>query len=136
MNHKMAEEWIKASSLDLKNIKYIIEDEYLTTVVAFHSQQAIEKLFKACFEFIEVKYPKQHDLINLSNLLKKNDINLKLNNILLKKINDLYTDSRYPSEFGLLPDGQPSLEEAKEFYEFALNIYEQVKNLLEKKTNN
>ena len=35
-----------------------------------------------------------------------------------------YIDSRYPGELGLLPDGKPSLEEAKGFYEFAKNIHE------------
>ena len=34
---------------------------------------------------------------------------------------DDYIDSRYPGDMGLLPYGKPTLEDAKEFHEFALN---------------
>jgi hypothetical protein len=34
---------------------------------------------------------------------------------------------------GLLPDGKPSTEEAREFYKFALNIYNQVESILNEK---
>jgi len=43
MSIDMAKEWLKSAKLDLENIHYIIEVEHLTTVVAFHSQQAVEK---------------------------------------------------------------------------------------------
>jgi HEPN domain-containing protein len=52
------------------------------------------------------------------------------NEELLDDINDLYIDSRYPSSFGLLPHGKPSLEDAKEFYEFAQDIFNQVCTIL------
>ena len=40
----------------------------------------------------------------------------------LEQINEIYTDTRYPSDVGLVPTGKPSLELAKEFYVFALKI--------------
>jgi len=42
-NHSMAIEWIKASAIDLKVIQEIIDNESLTSMTAFHSQQSIEK---------------------------------------------------------------------------------------------
>ena len=45
----------------------------------------------------------------------------------LELINETYTDTRYPSELGLLPDGIPSLEMAKKFYKTAKVIYDQIK---------
>ena len=69
MKIDMAEEWLKASRLDLENIKYIIEVEHLTSVVAFHSQQSIEKSFKAAIEYKSKKIPKQHDLLKFKNLV-------------------------------------------------------------------
>jgi len=37
-------------------------------------------------------------------------------------INEVYSESRYPGELGLLPDGFPSNEEAKGFIEFAKEV--------------
>ncbi len=51
MKINMSKEWLKASPLDLENIKYIIEVDHLTSVVAFHAQQSIEKSFKAVIEY-------------------------------------------------------------------------------------
>jgi len=34
-------------------------------------------------------------------------------------LNKLYIDSRYPGEFGLLPTGAPTVDEAREFALFA-----------------
>jgi len=52
------------------------------------------------------------------------------NEDILEDLNSLYIDSRYPSSFGLLPDGKPTLEDAKRFYEFTLEIFERVCILL------
>ena len=46
-NYNMAKEWIKASLIDLKVINEIIDNENLTSMTAFHSQQSIEKSLKA-----------------------------------------------------------------------------------------
>jgi len=47
------------------------------------------------------------------------------------KMDSLYIDSRYPGEMGLLPYGNPTLEDAKEFYDFALYIFNKVCSILE-----
>ncbi len=67
-NLSMAKEWLKASMLDLNVIKEIINIDTLTSMIAFHSQQSIEKCLKAI----------------------------------------------------------PTIEEAKEFYDFAKNIFEKI----------
>lgn len=55
---------------------------------------------------------------------------------MLEKLNGLYIDGRYPGELGLLPEGRPSLEDAREFYEFAGFVYVTVKSRLKKPDNN
>jgi HEPN domain-containing protein len=45
-------------------------------------------------------------------------------------INELYIDSRYPADLGLLPNGRPSVDEAGEFLLFAEGIYESVVELV------
>jgi len=41
-------------------------------------------------------------------------------------------NSRYPSKIGLLPYGKPTLEDAKEFFDFANMIYDKIINILKK----
>jgi hypothetical protein len=43
---------------------------------------------------------------------------------------DIDIESRYPNEFGLLPSGKPTLDDAGEFYEFAKKIYEKAKQIV------
>ena len=57
---KQAENWLKSAKDDLILIEEIINNDLLTHMVAFHSQQAIEKSFKAILEEKEAKVPKIH----------------------------------------------------------------------------
>ncbi len=43
---------------------------------------------------------------------------------------DVYTDARYPSAIGLLPNGKPSLEVTERFFCFAKNILDKADNHL------
>ena len=54
-------------------------------------------------------------------------IDIFINEELLSAFDDLYIDSRYPGNFGLMPYGKPTLEDAEEFYELARDIYEYIK---------
>ena len=58
-------------------------------------------------------------------------ITIEIDKELLEQINDVYSDTRYPSDIGLIPSGKPSLDIAKRFYNFAVKI----KNEINKKTN-
>ena len=49
---------------------------------------------------------------------------------ILENLNELYIESRYPVDFGLLPDGKPSLDDAKRFYDFAEELFDRVCNIL------
>jgi len=70
-----------------------------------------------------VEFPKTHDLLRLQKLLLPDAIQLDINQATLRRLNLLYIDSRYPGEFGLLPDGKPTLQDAREFDQFAQDIY-------------
>jgi len=114
-------EWLKAAKDDLDSINYIIKANHLTNIVAFHSQQAIEKSFKALIEYKKIPFQKTHNLEKLYNNIK-HIINIDYDK--LELINELYIDSRYPGDLGLLPYGKPTLEDAKEFYNFAKFVFE------------
>ena len=128
MAKKQAREWLLSAYADLKNIQYILNDEFLTHVVAFHSQQAIEKSLKATLEDGDKDVPKVH---KLQNLISKVDLSIDVNDEIIMILDELYIESRYPGDMGLLPNGKPRVEDAKEFYAFASSLFEDVCKMLE-----
>jgi len=65
----------------------------------------------------ESKVPRIHNLIKLKEMIEK-DILFETDKTTLEKVNEIYTDTRYPSDVGLVPTGKPSIELAKKFYIF------------------
>jgi len=129
MNKDMALAWLKASYSDLVVIEEIVHNDYLSHMVAFHSQQSIEKSFKALLEFHANRVPRKHDLLLLKDLVSEH---IEIDNEdMLEDLNELYIDSRYPNSFGILPQGKPTLENAKEFYTFASDIFDKVCKVLD-----
>ena len=122
-------EWLYFAYSDILVCEEILHNDFLTHIVAFHSEQAVEKSFKALITHSNNKVPKQHDLIRLYGKIK-NYLDID-NESILDDLNKLYIDSRYPSFFGLLPYGKPTLEDAKKFYEFAKDVFERVCEVLE-----
>ena len=106
---KQAEEWLNAADDDLKVISKIIDDETLTNMMAFHSHQAIEKSLKSILEEYESKVPRIHNLIKLQEMTEKY-IMFEIDKTTLEKVNEIYTDTRYPSDVGLVPKGKPSIK--------------------------
>jgi len=128
MKTDIAKEWLSSANLDLENISYIIRVEHLSAIVAFHSHQSIEKSLKALLASKNMKIPKIHSLEKLFKLCEKDFQNIDFDMVDL--LDSLYINSRYPSEFGLLPCGKPTLEDAKEFYDFAIMVFDKVCDLL------
>lgn len=123
---KTTNDWFSSAESDLLLIQEIISIENLTHLSAFHSQQAIEKSFKAIIEEFELGFIKSHSLEMLHNKVKEHIISdIDLDQLIL--LDQLYIDARYPGELGLLPDGKPSAKEAKEFYILGKQIFEAAK---------
>ena len=123
---KQAESWLKSAQDDLLVIKEIINNNQLTHIIAFHAQQAIEKSLKAVLEENTEEVPRIHNLITLKNIADQY-IELVIDNDYFDQINELYIDSRYPTDFGYLPDGKPTVDEAVRFKETAESVYDQIK---------
>ena len=117
MNEKLVKSWLESAYYDLENVRFIVDQPHLTHLCAFHAQQCIEKAFKAMIVSKQNKLPKKHDLLMLKSMIKDS---LEVENEeILEDLNQLYIESRYPGEMGLLPDGKPTIEDAKTFYHFA-----------------
>jgi len=124
------EEWLHSALMDIRIIEKVLDDPFLTPIACFHAQQCIEKTLKAILEKEGREIPKTHDVIRLLGIIQeKQEIDIDVD--LLQKVGELYIESRYPGDFGLLPDGKPTLEETRIFYLFAKGIYESIKNKLD-----
>jgi hypothetical protein len=70
----------------------------------------------------------EKDMLTISEIIENED--------LLSTVNDIYLESRYPGEIGLLDDGSmPSVEQANQFFIFAKEIEAKIKNELNKDSN-
>jgi len=119
---KLVEDWIFYAERDLKTAELLIKEDYpLTNIIAFHCQQAIEKYFKAFLIENDIPIIKTHDLINLNNMIREvKDLGIKEEKLII--IKQVYSESRYPGDMGLLPDGLPTDKQAEEFIEYAKEV--------------
>jgi HEPN domain-containing protein len=120
-------EWFKSAESDLLLIQEINSNKRLTHLSAFHAQQAIEKSFKAVIEEFDLGFLKTHSLEMLYNIVKEK-ILLEFNTDLLIILDQLYIDSRYPGELGLLPNGKPTISEGEIFFSLAQEIFKAAKS--------
>jgi len=58
---------------------------------------------------------------------------LEIDNEALIFLNDVYIDSRYPADFGILPSGQTGAEEAEKAYAYAKNIDTIIRPIIKKR---
>ena len=121
--------WLNAAEDDLIAIKNLLNIPILTNIVAFHSQQAIEKTIKAIIEEFGISILKTH---NLQTLLMRIEevIPFTINELIISELDRLYIDSRYPGDLGLMPNGKPSIAEAEMYFHEALKVKEQAEAFL------
>jgi HEPN domain-containing protein len=129
---RITSDWLISAESDLQLIHEIISKENLTHLSAFHAQQSVEKSFKAVIEEFDLGIKKTHSLEMLYSKVK-GKVELELNTDILILLDQLYIDARYPGELGLLPEGKPTLKEAKMFFDFAKDVYQTIKTGLESK---
>jgi len=130
-NVKNPNAWIFFADKDIQIAELAVDNAELSGEVTFHSQQAIEKYFKAFLAENKITIKKTHDLVELYTEIRKiKDMNL--NEDMLQDIKDLYIEARYPSNVGLFQDGSlPTIEDAKSYLDFAKSIASIIKNEIE-----
>lgn len=120
-------EWLKAANDDLILLSEIQHNAHITHLIAFHSQQAIEKSLKSLLEYNNRYVPKVH---KLQSLIDVTPLPFSVDEDLIQLLDSLYIESRYPGDMGLLPYGKPTLEDAKKFYTFAQTVFNNVCEIL------
>jgi len=130
MTAKLPELWLQYAADDLKSSKVLLS-EGVYNIACFHAQQAVEKMLKAFIAAYERPIPRTHNLIRLHKICE--DLlgsKLELDDEKLLLLNDIYIDSRYPADFGVLPSGQPGEQEAKIAYCNAKDIDKILRELI------
>jgi HEPN domain-containing protein len=129
---KQVEAWVRFAERDILTVTEIIGNPNLTNVATFHCQQTIEKYFKAFILENDKPPMKTHNLLALYGIMKE-IIDFGFDEDRLATINDIYLDSRYPGEIGLLDDGSmPTVEQANKFFVFTKEVEAKIRNELAK----
>ncbi len=127
---EIVEHWLNAAQDDLRVIARIAPDESLTHMVAFHAQQCIEKSLKAVVEEYELGHMRIHNLARLLEIVAPK-MSFEVEAVWIEKLDKLYVDARYPAELGLLPNGKPTLGDARRFGDLARTVFTAVQTHLQ-----
>jgi HEPN domain-containing protein len=125
----VTEAWLIKAGEDLATIRALRENPQLTGVIAFHAQQCVEKCLKAVAEERKGTLPRVHDLRRLWEVVA-DEFTEALDIDLLRELTDIYTDSRYPGDLGLMPTGKPTEKDAVRFEQFADHVHATVLAML------
>ena len=125
---KESEDWFRIAREDLKSAKVLFK-ERLFRMPCFHSQQAVEKAFKALLTEREFRFKRIHSLIDLKGNIEKIGYKISLNEEEAVFLNSIYRP-RYPADLGLLPQGEPVRKDAQRALKIAAKILKEVYNLL------
>ena len=133
MTIKLPELWLQYAGEDLQSAKVLLKEK-IYNMVCFHSQQVAEKLFKSFIAAYNKEIPRTHNLIRLHKICEDLYGNeLEIDSKALMFLNDVYIDSRYPADFGVLPFGQSGKEEAKKAYAYAKDVDSLLRPLVEER---
>ena len=131
MTEKLHENWLKFAFDDLCSAEILLAAG-IFNMVCFHAQQCVEKTIKALLAALRQPLPRSHNLIRLRQMAEEAlGYSVDIDSEVLRFLNDIYLDSRYPQELGLLPEGQPGAADAQRALTGAQKIYSDLKALID-----
>ncbi len=122
-------EWRKIAEEEVRSAELLFENG-IDRMVCLHSQQAVEKILKALLTELGIDFKRTHSIIDLLVLLKRQGLTVNLNHEEAGFLNAVYR-SRYPSEAGLLPHGEPTREDASKVLALAQRVVKESERILE-----
>ena len=123
MTVNLAEVWLRHARDDLQSAEVLLAAK-IYGMVCFHAQQAVEKGLKALLAAAAYPIPRIHNLIRLRRIVEDSLGPLEIDEEALMFLNDIYLDSRYPTDLRVLPGGMPDAVDAQRAYGDALRIFE------------
>ncbi len=92
----LPKQWLDYAEADLLASEKLLNDDFLTNIVAFHCHQVIEKSFKAIMDNKGLSIPKVHSLTKLYGTIE-HLFDFPIDTKMLQKADTIYTLSRYPA---------------------------------------
>lgn len=94
-------EWMAHALSDLKIARLGQKDaDVLHEQICFHTQQAVEKAFKAVLLFCKVDFPLTHDLDELVDILSEARISMPAELMDVGALTPYAVETRYPGHWG------------------------------------
>jgi HEPN domain-containing protein len=115
--------WIEFLEEDYRVVIKLFEDKTdFYRSICFHAQQFIEKTLKGIIESNGLIPPKTHDIEYLANRIRDLGYDVPMTLDDLQFLSSIYFDTRYPPDIGLLPEGEPTKEDARRSYTITKQI--------------
>lgn len=120
--------WLKDTGEELETA-VILQEHQKHRGACFHSQQCLEKGLKALILERGKRPERTHDILELLNKVKELEWRLEFPVDDAIFLNSVYR-GRYPTDEGLLPQGEPSAEDAQKAVAISKTFVELLKGLL------
>lgn len=116
-------EWLRQSDEELRTASYLLDGNFYRSA-CYHAEQAIEKFLKA--HLIEKGWDleKTHSIRRLVAISKENGLLINFEETDIVFIDSIYR-GRYPGEAGLLPHGEPDIQDAERAVKIASQMLQQ-----------
>lgn len=119
------EEWLKIAREEYKSAMVLFEKS-LYRMVCYHAQQTVEKILKAILTERDVDFARTHNILDLRNAAIRLGYGIELTDEDSIFLNSIYR-SRYPSDLGSIPSGEPKKEDAKKAIGIARKMVESIR---------
>ena len=129
-NRENALKWLKYAQHDMDIASHLNEiyRPYPTNTICLHSQQSVEKAYKAILAYHDVKIPKIHDIRKLQEETIKCEPNVSIDAKIADKITMFAVESRYPDRVFDFTE-----EDAKLGLKYAKQVLDKVEKALDLK---
>lgn len=117
---KEAEAWLRISAEDLQSAE-VLSDRKLFRPACYHAQQSVEKCLKALIVDRDIEIPRTHNILDLTNAAKKLGYSVTMTDEDAVFLSSIYR-ARYPSDAGLLPLGEPIVQDAERALKIARDM--------------
>jgi len=100
-NRALINEWLNKAEGDYEAAIYLNKSKSkkrTLSIIAFHCQQAVEKLLKSLLIAYGIDFPKIHDLVQLLKILERKDPLFKAMEKEANRLNPFAVGYRYPGE--------------------------------------
>jgi HEPN domain-containing protein len=114
--------WVRYAGDDLKVAELILNHDQVPRAACFNAQQCAEKSIKASLVFLQIPFPKMHDLNRLRDLLPEGwDVKEDFPN--LAGLSVWAVEPRYPGDLieATREDAASAVTQARQIYETTLD---------------